>query len=299
MKSLAALIPFIALLFFGCADADSNPPFTQEESISLNASAGDFFELNVQRANLVIRPAAPDAREVQVRIVASIQSRSPKKANHALATIESNFERLAYGVTGSVRGGEPAVEWLGMRRTFPTINIEIHVPRGLRLQITSGSGRIDIRDVEGSFIFATSSGSVHAHNLNGDFSARTGSGNFNGTQLTGRLLLESGSGNFSMQGHFPSLSVRSGSGSIQITSSAQITEPATIQSAAGNINISLNPATEFSLSARSAAGNLNIQFPSLVPSVSERRNIIASTPNATLPIRIQSASGNITLSAAQ
>jgi Putative adhesin len=57
-----------------------------------------------------------------------------------------------------------------------TINLDVSLPQGSRVEVASRSGSVDLADINGSVQVDAGSGDIHAQNLNGDVDLHTTSG---------------------------------------------------------------------------------------------------------------------------
>ena len=118
--------------------------------------------------------------------------------------------------------------------TDAKIDLTVRVPKGLRVQINDGSGRIDvsdldgdleiedgsgsmiIRDIGGNVAIEDGSGKIEINDIRGNLEVKDGSGSMRVERITGDVRLVDSSGDMLIKDIDGNLSIRDGTGGIEI-----------------------------------------------------------------------------------
>jgi hypothetical protein len=264
---------------------------------SFTVQPGHVLELRTGKADIEVRPAAA-GQPLLIKVHKKVEARSQEDADKILDSIETLFDQGAYAVNAEVKNGEPGLRWFGFVRVYPEIDVSVQLPPDMRLQMTSGSGDMDLSDLTGNFVCASGSGDIDAKRLSGSLSAKTGSGDLDVEEVSGQLLFESGSGDLEADGAFPVFTITTASGDAEIRSSIQPQAPASIRTASGDIHLSLPADARIQVEARTASGSVKAEFPAMVKTTAEERNALTGHTDPNAPtILLRSASGDIRLKA--
>lgn len=93
---------------------------------------------------------------------------------------------------------------------------EITAPVGTRLDLNVGSGRVEVRGLDGGVTLDTGSGSLTLVDLGGELDAHTGSGSIDIDGVTGNVRADTGSGGIDIQNVTGEIDAHTGSGGIQV-----------------------------------------------------------------------------------
>jgi hypothetical protein len=162
---------------------------------------------------------------------------------------------------------------------FCGVSYEIEAPRGVAVRGDNGSGDITLSDVSAVDIHL-GSGSISVTNSSEDVAVETGSGDITVSAVAGNLTAEAGSGSVDARGVVgPTATVRTGSGDLTVVRG----RPGSVTASAGSGSIEvLLPDGRYRIDASTDSGDKNVQVP--------------DDPTATNTIRIDSGSGDVTVS---
>lgn len=296
LRSIFGLLPIAGCVLLPSVASASFERVTER---SFAISSGQFLELHTTNADVDIRPAVA-GQNLLIRVVTQVDVDNEARANAIIDTIEMSFEQLAHGVSVDIKSGKPGLRWFGLIRVYPEIRVEVFAPAGVRHQITTGSGDVDIRDLEGQIVFASGSGDMDGRNLVGSVSVKTGSGDLDLQNCNGPLHFESGSGDLDAVGSFASLKVTIASGDVSIRSRSVLSEPSSVRTASGDIDLRLPVSAAFKLDAATSSGRVTVDFPALSSGVSSSKGSFAgSTVEDGPSLSLRAASGDINLTAGQ
>ena len=97
-----------------------------------------------------------------------------------------------------------------------SVSFQIFAPAGTYLDLSTGSGSVEVEGFVAGVSVETGSGNVTARGLLGDVALSTGSGSVDARDVAGSLAIESGSGSLAVQGISGDLEAHTGSGGIDV-----------------------------------------------------------------------------------
>lgn len=185
-----------------------------------------------------------------------------------------------------IRIGELAAE---DRRRYRNISIdyEISAPRGVALDLRSGSGEVEVDNV-GRFLKAeTGSGSIRAHGIGGPADLHTGSGDIElQQQASGEVKASTGSGSIRINGLDGPLTARTGSGDIE--ANGVLTGPSKLQSGSGSIRAHVGQGSHLNVDATTGSGSIRVAGNS-----SDHHHLSAPLNGGGAPLEAHTGSGDI------
>lgn len=143
-------------------------------------------------------------------------------------------------------------------RTLSNAWVELMVtaPAGARLDLSTGSGAVEVSGFEGGAQIHTGSGSVAAQNLSGGVDLQTGSGSMKVQNVVGWLKVGTGSGGIGVQGMDGELEAHTGSGSVDVRGA---TGPARLRSGSGRVDYEGSPQGDCRFTTGS--GGISLRLP--------------------------------------
>jgi lia operon protein LiaG len=154
-------------------------------------------------------------------------------------------------------------------------DLRVGVPRGQRVDLHLGVGRVNAENVDGRVHLQTSSGAIAASRMAGALVARTGSGRIQVDGMAGALAVRSGSGAIRVtQVEGDSVSIRTGSGSV--TGDGVAASLVRVRTGSGGIRMD-----------RSAGRDVHLQTGS--------GSVTAELVGAVDTVRVRTGSGGVTL----
>jgi DUF4097 and DUF4098 domain-containing protein YvlB len=138
-----------------------------------------------------------------------------------------------------------------------TIDYEISAPRGVALDLRSGSGDVQIDNVGRYLKGQTGSGSIRAHGIAGPADLHTGSGDIElQQQAAGEVHASTGSGSIRINGLNGPLTARTGSGDIE--ANGTLSGPSHLQSGSGSIRAHVAHDSHLNVDATTGSGSIRI-----------------------------------------
>jgi hypothetical protein len=164
-----------------------------------------------------------------------------------------------------------------------SIRFEVKVPRSLRLnfeKISTASGNISVKDVNGQLGVSTASGDVTVEGVSGEIRASTASGNVRVREVAGTVNASSASGDVDVE-----IARLEGTGGMKFST------------ASGDVSVRLPSSLDADVHMSTVSGSVKTNFPL---EVKERDYGPGSTAKGRLgsgsrTLRISSASGNVSL----
>jgi hypothetical protein len=97
-----------------------------------------------------------------------------------------------------------------------TIQLEVQVPEGLHVDITDGTGSIEIQNVQGDLFVVDGTGSITMEDVGGNVKIKDGTGSITVTTVGGDISVRDGTGGIKISGVAGSVTVKDGTGDIYI-----------------------------------------------------------------------------------
>ena len=138
-----------------------------------------------------------------------------------------------------------------------SIEYEISAPRGVALELKSGSGDVQVDNVGRTLKGDTGSGAIRAHGISGPAELHTGSGDIElQEQSAGEVKASTGSGSIRIQGLNGPLTARTGSGDIE--ANGTLSGPSHLQSGSGSIRAHVAHDSHLNVDATTGSGSIRI-----------------------------------------
>ena len=114
------------------------------------------------------------------------------------------------------------------------INLEVELPETINVDITDGSGSINVNNLHSSLKIDDDTGSIKISDISGEVRIADSSGSIEIEEITGNVFVTDGSGSISIESVRGNLIVNDGSGSITIV---EIDGNVTVSDGSGSIDI--------------------------------------------------------------
>jgi DUF4097 and DUF4098 domain-containing protein YvlB len=190
------------------------------------------------------------------------------------------------------------------------VEVTVTAPAGTRLDLSTGSGSIEVRGFEGGALVHTGSGSIAAQSLSGGVNLHTGSGSIKIQDVAGQLKADTGSGGIGVQGMVGDLEAHTGSGNIDVRGAAGIARLSTssgrveyqgaphggclFTTGSGGISLRLPSGLDAEVDLQTRSGRVQVDYPvEGQVTRTDVRGVIGR--GGTTTIRADTGSGNIDL----
>jgi DUF4097 and DUF4098 domain-containing protein YvlB len=215
--------------------------------------------------------------------------------DEAAADIEVRAEQSGDHVTVDVRNRLANRHFtLGLNRSARLVAF---VPGALDLQATSGDGSIDVERLNGAIELRSGDGSIQGRDLDGDLRAQTGDGSVRLDDVNGSLDIGTGDGSIVARGRLTSVRARSGDGSITVQAEpgSAARDDWNIFTGDGSVTLQLPDDFSAELDARTGDGNISIRDGALSEvTESRKRSVKGRLGSGGGSLRVRSGDGTIT-----
>ncbi len=191
-----------------------------------------------------------------------------------------------------------------------SVDYEITTPANTMLAAESGSGDLQLSNLNGTVQAHTGSGSIHADKLGAGSKLETGSGSIEATNLMGSTTLQTGSGDVQAQlGSAGDVVAGTGSGSIKLADvhgavkaetgsgtleiSGQPTSPWKLETGSGDISLQVGSGARFTLDAQTGSGSVKTDLPLTMRGSLDKHHVYGTVNGGGPTIKAQTGSGDI------
>jgi hypothetical protein len=190
------------------------------------------------------------------------------------------------------------------------IDYEITTPANTMLTAESGSGDLQLSNLNGTVRAHTGSGSIRADKLGAGSKLETGSGSIEANNLMGSTTLQTGSGEVHAQlssagdvvagtgsgdiklGNVQgAVKAETGSGSLDI--SGQPTSPWKLETGSGDINLQVGSNARFTLDAQTGSGSVKTDLPLTMRGSLDKHHVTGTVNGGGPTIKAETGSGDI------
>ena len=191
-----------------------------------------------------------------------------------------------------------------------SIDYEITTPANTMLTAESGSGDLQLSNLNGTVQAHTGSGSIHADKLGAGSRLETGSGSIEATNLMGSTTLQTGSGEVQAElGSAGDVVAGTGSGSIKLTNvkgaikaetgsgsleiSGQPTSPWKLETGSGDVSLQVGSGARFTLDAQTGSGSVKTDLPLTMRGSLDKHHVTGTVNGGGPTIKAETGSGDI------
>ena len=206
--------------------------------------------------------------------------------------------------------GPNSTDWDRYRNI--SIDYDVVLPAATTLKVGTGSGDVQVSNVNSLLSASTGSGDVHLDNIGPAPHVSTGSGSIRANGVHGAAILETGSGDIELhQVQAGDVKAQTGSGSIHLygvngalkagTGSGDVDVdgyPASdwkLDSGNGSVHLNLDNQAHYTLNANSSSGSVNVSAPISLQASLNKQHIVGTVRGGGPTVRISTGSGDITV----
>lgn len=268
MRGLTRILIFVAFALFSVAVGAETitRSFDEVESISLNTSSGDGIirKGNGSQVKVTVEHTYDD--EIFTAVMEQLGgrlkireefSRRPSGWGRSVWTLEVPDDIELKFNTGS---GDLQIDDLNIevRSRTGSGNVTINNVKG-DIQAKGGSGDIEISHAAGKLECSVGSGDIEVDHFTGEMRANAGSGKLTISESSGKFRLNVGSDGINLRNVSGSMRVNVGSGDIDARG-IQLTGASTFNSGSGDAGVELASALTHDISINSGSGNATLDF---------------------------------------
>jgi DUF4097 and DUF4098 domain-containing protein YvlB len=250
VRPLGVLLLSVAFLAGGAAEArhhftsaTSGPHLTSEITGSLPAHDGDRIRLSTDLGSIVVHSQNSGKVDYRVHLEADA---AQKDAPELLKSFTISAHDTAEGIVLSAHAA-------GHHSTGRLwVTLELNIPKGSSLDVSTGGGNIDADQVDGRATLSTAGGNITAGSLGGAARLETGGGNIDARSAGGELTAETGGGHITIGSVAGNANLHTSGGHIRV---ASIQGVAHLSTGGGNITLEHSGAD---LSAETGGGEIEV-----------------------------------------
>jgi DUF4097 and DUF4098 domain-containing protein YvlB len=178
-----------------------------------------------------------------------------------------------------------------------SVRIELTVPRQADIDLHTGDGHVNARDITGNIRLDSGDGAMRTDNLHGTLHLHTGDGRIEGSMLEGALYADTRDGHISVSGKFDHLEARSGDGHIQISAEpgSKMAAPWDIHTGDGRITLAVPNDFGADLDAHTGDGRITVNMPITMNGTWNRNSVRGKLNSGGQPLTIRSGDGSISI----
>jgi DUF4097 and DUF4098 domain-containing protein YvlB len=157
--------------------------------------------------------------------------------------------------------------------------LEIHMPRSVKISVQSGDGNVEAKNLEGELDFTTGDGRLDLEDVDGS------------------LRLHTSDGSSRVSGRFDVLDVRTSDGQLEVEArpGSQLREPWDIRSSDGSVTLRIPGDLPADVELRSSDGSITTNIPLVVEGNFGRHDIRGKMNGGGNRLSIRTSDGSVTL----
>ncbi|MCC6350124.1 MAG: DUF4097 family beta strand repeat protein [Candidatus Eisenbacteria bacterium] len=188
-------------------------------------------------------------------------------------------------------------DWVVFGAIETKFEVDVTVPGDCDLSARSGDGSINCEALQGAIALESGDGAIRATGLRGDVVLMSGDGGIDADSLDGSLLARTGDGRLRVAGRFDRLDLRTGDGRLEATvrAGSQAAEAWNVESGDGSITLRIPRDLSVLLDAGTRDGALRVDLPVTTRGAIRHDTLAGSLNGGSVPLRVRSADGDITL----
>ncbi|MCS7312699.1 MAG: DUF4097 domain-containing protein [Acidobacteria bacterium] len=162
------------------------------------------------------------------------------------------------------------------------------------VEVRTGSGDVRVEEVRGDVEVRAGSGDVRLGSTIGRVTVRLGSGDLTADRVQGPVEASTGSGDIALTRVVGDVQVRAGSGDIRVRTYQTPTDRTwELATGSGEIEVALPETARFEVNARTRAGRVTVEFPLTTVWVQDRWQVRGIVGSADLRVEARAGSGSI------
>jgi hypothetical protein len=185
--------------------------FTEDRDLQLDTRGINALEVDAGAGKLTVHGVA-DIQNIQVRATINVPDESEDKAKEMIASaLKLSLEKVRDRARLEAHFDRTFWSW----DDSPSVDLEIHVPHSLALDIDDGSGSLQVMNVAADVVIDDGSGSIKVEKV-GDVVIDDGSGSIKIVGVERNVWIEDGSGSITVRQVGGSVTIDDGSGGIDV-----------------------------------------------------------------------------------
>ncbi|TAK33201.1 MAG: hypothetical protein EPO21_13585 [Chloroflexota bacterium] len=292
--ALLLVVGITAVLAFDTATQGASWAMFQHGTIMRREVTTDT--LDASRATLIsvindtgsVRLYPSDSPQVQIQVVKQVWAPDDTQAQRIFDNVSFRMDRLADRI--EIRPDRREAPPIFAFGSSPTLDVEVAVPAGLAVQVTSGAGRIKIDGATRDVTVATRSGKVELTNIGGNVRANLISGDFRAQNVGGEVMATTVSGSIEIVKAAGLREVSTTSGRVIVDS--VLRQPASIRTISGDVRLFVSPDSSFRLDYASTSGDVRDELP-LTAETRDRHRFLGTYNRGDNVLTVRTVSGDL------
>ncbi len=259
-----------------------------EATETLRLPYPDSSALRVDNPNGRTRVVGEDREDLEVRVLKCARAESEAAARRLVEAI-----RLATEDNGSALLLEVEVPRRWNRRG--QVNLELHVPRTLSVDVAASNGKVCIAGLRAATRARSSNGAVRVDDVIGDVEIYTSNAKVSCSGNAGRLVARSSNGKVSVEGHSGSVDASTSNGLIHATLEEVGPEGVRLATSNGRIVLVLPEKIDADVDLRVDNGIIRNQRSLHRCTRSSGGRLVGTLGKGGVPVRLRTSNGSISL----
>ena len=299
LRTAIALAVFAAATSALAADDTFDKTLTVTSSPSLAISTGS--------GNVHVSSGSDN----QVHIVGHVHASHGLFGGDAEARVKQIIANPPITQSGNtIKVGVDNGGWGNLRNI--SIDYDVTTPKSTTLKAETGSGNLNVANLDGAVTVQTGSGDVKAESLGSGAKLGTGSGTIDAEGMRGAVSLDTGSGDIRLQQNGSAeVKAQTGSGSIRangvngglkagtgsgdIEINGQPTADWKLDSGSGSIRLGVGNGAKFTLNAETGSGTVHVDQPITMQGDLNRHHVRGAVNGGGVMVRAETGSGDISI----
>jgi len=256
-----------------------------EETVHLAAPRSGL--LRVDNSNGRTRVVGEERADVEVRLQKVARAESESAARRLAESI-----RLA--CSESEAGLDLEIETPRRWNRRGSVNLEIRVPRGTRLEVLASNGKVSVEALHAAVRARSSNGAVQIDDVEGDIEVQSSNARVGCSGCRGRLTARSSNGKIEIASHRGSIDAATSNGLIR-ASLAELRGPLVLATSNGRISLELPETVDADVDARVDNGIIRNQRSLDRCTHSSGGRLGGTLGRGGIPIKLRTSNGSISL----
>jgi len=256
-----------------------------EETVRLAAPRSGL--LRVDNSNGRTRVVGEERNDIEVRLQKVARAESESAARRLAESI-----RLASSESES--GLDIEIETPRRWNRRGSVNLELRVPRGTRLEVTASNGKVGVEGMHAAVRARSSNGAVQIEDVEGDIEVQSSNARVGCAGCRGRLIARSSNGKIEIVSHRGSIDAATSNGLIR-ASLAELRGPLVLATSNGRIALELPEGVDADVDARVDNGIIRNQRSLDRCTHSSGGRLAGTLGHGGIPIKLRTSNGSISL----
>ena len=255
---------------------------------SVDASQVTLISVVNEAGSIRLYPS--ESQEVQVRAVKQVLAPDETQARRSLDNSALRVGRLDDRI--EIRAVDADTPWIFSFGSSPLTDLEVSIPAGHAVRVTSGSGRIKIDGITGDVNVVTRNGKVELTNIGGNVYANLIAGDLQAQNIGGEVSITTISGSVEIVQAASLREVVTTSGRVIVDGVLRGT--GSIRTISGDVRLFVSPESAFRLDYATTSGGIRDEL-SLAAEVRDGHRFVGTYNQGDNVLTVRTVSGGLRL----